>query len=94
MKANLDKILAFLERRIDRLNDVIEANQYIKLAKKLDFVSKDKDAEHKKPIKAEVIDILRKDVPEKYLQEILHTIYHEQHKVMKPVVTDNYFEEI
>lgn len=55
MKANDDKIMGFLEKRIDRLNEVIDANQYIKLTKKLDFVSKDKNTDNRKPIKSEII---------------------------------------
>lgn len=54
--------------------------------------SKDK-VEGKKIINPEVVELLRKTIPEVYLEAVLCTRYHEN-KVMKPVIMDNFIEEI
>lgn len=66
----------------------------MKATKKLDYVNQEKERSSKKSISSEVVEILRKDIPEVFLDELLVTRYHQQHKVIRPVVPDNFEEEV
>lgn len=89
---NTEKIEIFLQSRIDALIDLVEAKGYLKNQKKFDFVGTQPKGE-KKVIPNEIIDILKKDIPDAYLNDLINNKY-AQVKNIKPVNLDMYVEEV